>query len=216
MLLDITQNVTRQVQSVVQISQDYRNLGAIAIALLSVFSQAELTFAANHSVNSAAKPKPPIIRPIRLRTACPSELKPLAKAMLRDLPNYINRLNHQRPSEFRQIYAIAASQPDFEPLPTLSLNHLSDKNSGIHQIFFTVLERQYSAQQKTEFQNYHWLFLTKTGENNWELAMLYSRLGSYPQGQQFPSPMQETSRGITGRAIRLWLRDCKAGAIPLP
>jgi hypothetical protein len=143
-------------------------------------------------------------------------LQDLAKALLRDLPEYINRLNHQSGGSLKNRYAIAASTADTAPLPVVSSGHLDVKSGGLEQVFFTVLEREYDSRVKTEYQHYHWLFLAHTDKTGWQLATLYSRLGAYPAEPFPPSALRETTREITGRAIRLWLRDCKAGAIPIP
>lgn len=94
-------------------------------------------------------------------------------------------------------------------------------DSPLQQVFFTTLERQYWRNQVVSLQNYHWLFLVQN-EDGWYMALLYSSLGRYGAGagplasvagQRPPTPPEESSDGIIGQAIRLWLRDCRAGAV---
>ncbi|NJR45072.1 MAG: hypothetical protein HC775_04305 [Hyellaceae cyanobacterium CSU_1_1] len=42
--------------------------------------------------------------------------------------------------------------------------------------------------------------------------MLFSRLGNVDNNQP-PTPPRETTDGIIGRGIQLWLRDCRANAV---
>ncbi len=124
-------------------------------------------------------------------------------------------------------YAILASQPEFTPLPVASREYTSPEDKKLHQVFFTVLERQYSGTASriqgpqgpiprlssvSEFQHYHWLFLAET-DQGWQLAMLFSRLGPFPANAGPLTPPRDTTQGITAEAIRLWLRDCRAGAV---
>jgi hypothetical protein len=134
--------------------------------------------------------------------------------MLRDLPSYINRVN-QRVLKRSQgnSYAIVASQPDFRPLPTGSSQTATPPDDTTQQVFFTVLERNYRDRRLTQSQSYHWLFLVQATDG-WRLALLYSQLGAYPAAADKPlTPPRESSQGITGQALQLWLRDCRAGAI---
>lgn len=160
---------------------------------------------------TAAKP-PAFLRP---KTVCPTEVQPLTAALLRDLPSYLNRQSHQRAGSQAGRYALFANQADFRPLPVRT-SHPNPDTGGLHQIFFTLLERQYDTRQATEYQTYHWLFLAHTADTGWNLAILYSREAPYPSTNQAPSPLQDATRLATGRAIRQWLRDCQAGAVTLP
>jgi hypothetical protein len=175
--------------------------------------------------------------PIRPKVACPTQVEPLMAALLRDLPSYINRLSHQRQGSLGLRYAIAASPANLQPLslpqlssPTAdapspstvpSASQRSTTADGLHQVFFTVLERQYATQTKQDWQQHHWLFLAHSPQTGWQLTMLYSRSQPYPNPppvatRQPVTPMQETSQAVSGRAIRQWLRDCAAGAIQAP
>lgn len=150
---------------------------------------------------------------IRPFTICPTEVEPLLQALLRDLPEYVNRVRHQRGGSQAYQYAIVASQANLEPLPVVTSTP-DPQQGGLHQSFFTLLERQYDTRQVSVYQQYHWLFLANT-ERGWQLALLYSRTGSYPSYNEVPSPLRDATQEATGRAIRLWLRDCRAGAIKL-
>ncbi|NJN87987.1 MAG: hypothetical protein HC881_18960 [Leptolyngbyaceae cyanobacterium SL_7_1] len=90
-----------------------------------------------------------------------------------------------------------------EPAPAI--------NTDPRQVFFTMLERRYSGTQTIRLQHYHRVFLTETDEG-WRLALMQSSIGDYP-AQQPSSPPYDSSEGATAQAIRLWLRDCDAGAI---
>lgn len=153
--------------------------------------------------------------PIRSLTTCPTEIGPLVSALLRDLPGYINRISHQQGGSQSHRYAIAASQADLAPLPITYSGPLNSPDSQLHQIFFTVLERQYETQRREDVQHHHWLILAYSPSTGWQLATLYSRYSPYPSNNQAPSTLQETSQEVTGRAIRRWLTDCKAGTIKL-
>ena len=115
---------------------------------------------------------------------------------------------------FRSIGTVViASHPDFQPLDldSLSLSRGLESDPSIHQVFFTTLERQYLRNRVVALQHYHWLFLVN-GPEGWHLALLYSSLGPYPSNHLPSSPPQESSDGVIAQAIRLWLRDCRAGA----
>lgn len=151
------------------------------------------------------------------RLVCPTELPSLMDVMLRDLPGYINRTYYRTVGRQagRASYAIAASQPEFVPLPLNSSEYDNPKDDTLHQVFFTVLERQYVGRQVTQLQNYYWMFLTQTREG-WQLAFMFSRIGPYPASNlQPPTPSRESSQGIAAQAVRTWLRDCRAGSIKL-
>lgn len=190
--------------------------GRVAIALtlmhlgtpVASISQATPTTRPSES-RADSKIKPPI-RPL---TTCPTEIEPLISALLRDLPEYINRISHQQGGSQAKRYAIAASQADLTPLPITYSGSPHSPDSQLHQSFFTVLERQYETQRRQDIQQFHWLILAYSSSTGWQLATLYSRYGSHPMDNQVPSALRETSQGVTGRAIRRWLRDCQAGAI---
>jgi len=151
---------------------------------------------------------------------CPADVETLTARMLRDLPSYANRVIQRsrrvdRGTTYFPLYVILAGRPEFAPLSIGSGQYnLPEGSPAVEQptqVFITTLERQYSDGKVVEFQNYHWLFLTYT-QGSWWLALIYSRLGFYPEVGP-PAPPRESSNGIIGQAIRLWLRDCRAGAV---
>lgn len=173
--------------------------------------------AANHAPSEPGpNAAPQSVPPIRSRVDCPREIEPLTTALLRDLPQYINRLSHQRGGSQAGKYVIVASrQPELEPLP-VTTSYPSPQQGGLHQIFFTVLERQYVTRSKIDSQNYYWLFLAHTPQFGWQLAILYTRNGAYPGTGEAPSPLRDATREVPGLAIRQWLRDCEAKSVPFP
>jgi hypothetical protein len=143
---------------------------------------------------------------------CPVDVKTLTKQLLQELPNYANRViqstqNLTRKAEFDS-YVILAGRAEFEPLnlPQIQYNPLDLQPP--QQVFFTTLERRYQNNQKTEIQSYHWLFLTQT-PSGWHMVTMFSRFASSSQKYP-PTPPQESSNGIIGQAVNLWLRDCRA------
>jgi hypothetical protein len=158
--------------------------------------------------------------PIRPPIQCPADLPTLTPLLLRDLPSYANRVSQRAYTNFRTAdlpgYVILADRPEYEPL---SLNPES-LNTAIAsptaedqpaQIFFTTLERQYVSGKSVSLQHYHRVFLVET-EEGWQLALMFSTIGNYPADQP-PTPPQDTSQGVIAQAIRLWLRDCRAGSV---
>lgn len=170
-------------------------------------------------VASASAPPP---RP----TVCPALLEEVVPLLLRDLPGYVNRVamrsrhrspmpvgaSAQVPVLLEGSSAILASRPEFTPLPVGSSEYSSPEDKNLHQVFFTVLERRYGRNRIVEFQHYHWLFLAET-ERGWQVALLFSRLGTFPASQQPLTPPRDATQSVTAEAIRLWLRDCRAGAV---
>src|SRR5579883_387661 len=164
---------------------------AIGLGMLGLLTMPSVVAVAGDrasiSAPGTAYPKPAAT--LARTFACPTDLAPLTTALLRDLPSYINRANAQlgvqQPTE--STYAVIASQPDFTPLPTGSSEYQAPPDPNLHQVFFTVLERQYVGKRVLEFQQYHWLFLTQTTAG-WQLALLFSHIGSYPHDRQPITP----------------------------
>lgn len=149
------------------------------------------------------------------RLTCPEEMETLVSYLLADLPAYANRVGDRlRPASVDLwSYIITAGRPEFEPLPLkppqiASADPIPDSPQ---QVFITTLERQYLGDRVSQIQEFHWIFLTRSTEG-WRLAFMYTRTGGYP-GTQPPSPPRESSDGVIGRAIELWLRDCRAGIL---
>ena len=150
---------------------------------------------------------------------CPADVETLTARMLRDLPSYANRVTQRsRPVESNissPLYVVVAGRPEFAPLTLGPGEYSSPLAAEVveppNQVFFTTLERRYTGGKAVESQSYHWLFLTRT-DIGWRLAIMYSRYGSSQAGST-PTPPIESSNGIMGRAVSLWLRDCRAGVI---
>lgn len=171
----------------------------------------------NIAQSSTAQNQNPQRRSVRI--ACPSEIQTLIPLLLRDLPAYANRTSQRVVRQVRApqllSYLLLVGQPEFEPLTLGPGPYRSaqppEASEDLHQVFVTTLERQYVSGEAIELQHYHWLFLTKT-VSGWRLAMMFSRLGGYPEKQP-PSPPRDTSDGVIAQAIETWLRDCRAGSI---
>jgi hypothetical protein len=147
------------------------------------------------------------------RLSCPQEVDRLATLLVRDLPSYANRVTvrNKRLSDLPNLPTVViASQPELEPLPLMAGGAIP-QDPNLKQIFITTLERQTTARQIHQLQQYHWLFLVKTGRG-WQLAQSYTRTGSYPAGKTL-TPPRESSQGAIAQSIKLWLRDCQAGAV---
>jgi hypothetical protein len=153
--------------------------------------------------------------PEQIKTnSCPSDIKKLTTLLLKDLPNYGNRVIQRTQKAYRDRniyrYIITAGQAEFQALNLPQINYNPRNPQPPKQLFFTVLEREYNNNRQTEIQSYHWLFLTPTS-NGWQLVTMFSRFGDSTQNP--PTPPKETSDGIIGQAIQLWLKDCHTGRI---
>jgi len=153
---------------------------------------------------------------LEAQSACSQTIHSLTTNLLKDLPGYANRViqRSRLPSrnQANSTYIILAGEPEFNPLAqNLSGDYTpvfpKAETQQVKQVFFTTLERRYINQAVYSVESYHWLFLTTT-EQGWYLVTLYSRFG-LPDQSHPPTPPQETSNGIIGQAIQLWLRDCR-------
>lgn len=153
-------------------------------------------------------------------STCPKDTKELANLLLQDLPNYANRILHRSKKtdlgSLVQTYVIVSGQGETQPLP---LRQSPSQYKAVFgevqpQIFFTTYERQYSNQKLVRFHNYNWLFLVPT-EKGWRLVMSLSQLASLKptQPNDPPLPPIDTTNGVVGQAVQLWLRDCEAGTL---
>ena len=157
---------------------------------------------------------------------CPDDMETLTNLMLRDLPSYANRVTQR--ARLRDTadatlrdrsldvygYFIVAGRAEFAPLtlgPGEYMPTIPNERDRVQQVFFTTLQRRYTSTNVVEIQDYHWLFLTKA-ESGWRLVMMYSATGLYPGGRP-PTAPRESSNGVVGKAIELWLRDCRAGVV---
>lgn len=144
-------------------------------------------------------------------------LESLTTNLLRDLSNYANRASQRSRRSGRRTdvfsYVLLAGKPEFMPLP---LQRKSSKKtseqktfSGVEQVFFTTLERQYIGGKAVKFQEFHRLFLTKA-DSGWYRVMMFSQISS-SQPQKQSTPLRESSGGHIGQAVDNWLRDCRTG-----
>ncbi len=147
------------------------------------------------------------------KSQCPQDISQLADLLVNDISNYGNRiLQTSRKSltkpDILPTFIVTASQPDLQPLIIKQRQYQNQKSSEIEQIFFTTLEREYTNNnQIIERQNYHWLLLTTT-DKGWTMVMLLTRFGSI-NDDYLPTPPRDSSNGVIGQAVKLWLRDCQ-------
>lgn len=147
------------------------------------------------------------------------DLETLTTQLLQDLPSYTNRAiqRARRRSRSADLYSymLVAGKPEFTPLP-LNLEEYStsapeSSASGVEQVFFTTLERQYIGKKAIELQEFHWLLLTKTKSGR-RLVMMFTQTGSYSEKQAL-SPPRDSSNGAIAQGVKAWLRDCQAGSV---
>lgn len=146
---------------------------------------------------------------------CDLELERLTTLLLDDLPDYANRVI-QRTQKLNRAagnnnYIITAGKAELEPLNLPRIKYSSQDSQSTKQVFFTILERQYSEQKVNQIETYHWLFLVPT-TSGWRMVMMFSRFGDSKKKNP-PTPPHESSNGIIGQAVQLWLRDCRAGRV---
>ncbi|MGY6530999.1 MAG: hypothetical protein ACXITR_13830 [Cyanobacterium sp.] len=144
---------------------------------------------------------------------CSGDITEVSTKLVNEISDYGNRVIQKSRrgganSSTMPIYIITAGKPEFEPLPLSNNNFGSDKPSEIEQVFFTTLERHYLSNTRLEeTNNYHWLLLTPT-DRGWQMVMLLTRFGEVAQSEVVSPPVDTTS-GVLGEAVRLWLRDCR-------
>ena len=171
-------------------------------------------------------PREQILKSDATNNYCSQEVESLTDLLLKELPDYSNRVI-QRTQNLNQEagisnYIVAAGKGQFEALdlPQIQYNTEATESESTKQIFFTILERQYITEnltaqlpktRKLERETYHWLFLTPTNDG-WRMVAMFSRFGSSEQ-DKLSTPPQESSNGIIGQAVQLWLKDCRAGKI---
>lgn len=149
------------------------------------------------------------------RHQCPTTLATLTPLLLRDLPAYANRVVQRQRSIKDNSYssyvvagrpesnAITIDNPEYQP---------SRPQAAPFQLFVSTLERQYQNRQTTNYQRFHWIFLTYSPRSSWHLALIYSRLGKNAQDPTL-LPAIDSNNTPVGIAVRTWLRDCRAGKI---
>lgn len=118
------------------------------------------------AVDEEAEPRP--YNPIRPPMACPADVETLTTLMIRDIPNYTNRVLQRTSAVLqwteadelrlaagelvRQAYqpshVLIAGQVNLEPLDLAEYTYTTSPEAGgpIEQVFFTTRSRQYSQQ----------------------------------------------------------------------
>ncbi|MEM6838180.1 MAG: hypothetical protein AAF609_15155, partial [Cyanobacteria bacterium P01_C01_bin.120] len=160
---------------------------------------------------------------LRPAMVCPEALDVLTAGLLRDVPSYANRVARRAlgttPEDTGFGTVILAGQAELEPLPVETLSTATVPAEATEQVFFTTLERRYLDNRAITLEQYHWLFLVRDA-GAWRLTLMFSRTAADDSATRPPTPPQESSNSIIGQAIRLWLRDCRAGALypiePIP
>jgi len=145
-------------------------------------------------------------------------LETLTNQLLQDLPGYANRASQRarrrKRSRDAYSYMVLAGRPEFQPLPLNPAGDLDEQKSsttGVEQVFFTTLERQYIDNKPIELQEFHWLFLTKN-QSGWYLVTMFTQTGSLANKQP-PTPPRNSSNGTVAQGVKAWLRDCQAGSV---
>ena len=174
--------------------------------------------------------------PLRPRTNCPEDVGVLTEMLLRDIPDYTNRVLQRTvavlprseateglsaaenvPRPYRPSHVLIAGHPEFDPLDLSDYVLTTDPTAGgpFEQVFFTTLSRQwagpFAVQRSEEVQEYHWLFLAR-GMDGWWMAFMYSAIDDVETNRAALPPF-DSSQSSVGQAVKLWLRDCRAGAI---
>ncbi|NES99219.1 MAG: hypothetical protein F6K62_01780 [Sphaerospermopsis sp. SIO1G2] len=154
----------------------------------------------------------------KVSNSCSSQrLETLTTQLMLDLPSYANRVTQRSRRMSRDVdiysYIVAAGKPELNKLPLNAGINVDNQyeSSGVEQVLFTTLERQYTNNKKIELQQFHWLFLTKT-KMGWQVVMMFTRSGEYPV-KSLLSPPRNSSNGAIAQAVKLWLRDCEAGSL---
>lgn len=146
---------------------------------------------------------------------CSKNVEALSSKLIADLPDYANRVIQITQDDNQEAgiynYIIYAGKLETEPLNLPQIDYAPTASDSTEQIFFTTKERQYFNQEKIERETYHWLFVTLT-QSGWHLVTMFSRFGNETKNTP-PTPPQESSNGIIGQAVSIWLRDCRANAV---
>ncbi|MGB3292430.1 MAG: hypothetical protein WBB01_05455 [Phormidesmis sp.] len=169
-----------------------------------------------------AEPRP--YSPLRPPNTCPTDIGTLTAMLIRDLPNYTNRVIQRTVAAlpnnevdgrapYRPAYVLIAGRLELEPLDLNEYTFTTSPEAGgpLSQVFFTTLSRQYFGLRVDEVQQYHWLFLTEASDG-WRLALMFSAIDDVQTARSLLPP-RESSESSVGQAVQLWLRDCRAGAI---
>lgn len=160
---------------------------------------------------------------------CPAQIEQIVPQMLKDLPSYANRvIQRQRPQRppkpspgassqtpnptspnpaSPSTYIVITGTPEIAPFQPST--PLQPNNEPLYQVFFTTLERQYTRNQITPLQQFHWLLLTPSPQG-WQFVGLRSQLAPYPSQGRLLSPPRNSDQGAIAQGLQLWLRDCRS------
>lgn len=187
----------------------------VLVALVSLLVGSEAPVAIAQAPNDPSPSEAPFLRP---PMECPADLSTVVAGLLRDLPSYANRVARRSVdrnadgSGFGTM--LVAGRAELEPLALdpLTFGTAPIPDDEVRQVFFTTLERQYTTTDVVLLEHYYWLFMTPS-ETGWRMMFIFSRLAPAESQRRPPTPPAEVSDGIVGQAVRLWLRDCRAGAV---
>lgn len=144
-------------------------------------------------------------------SACALEFEPFIRAMLKEIPAYINRVNTR--SNNRQSYVLLASRADFDALPLRqsSFPTANQDSTEVRQVFFSTVTKRIANQAVVYGQEHHWLLMAPS-DRGWEFVQMYSVLESYP-AQTLTTAPRNSSEGATATAIKTWLKRCRTQAV---
>jgi nucleoid DNA-binding protein len=195
---------------------DIRFLLNFLISLSPQLSTPTLPYGYRNAVPVSTLPNSPTSQ---IPASCSQQtIEVLTTQLLRDLPSYANRTSQRARRLARKgdtfSYMVLAGRPEFTPLPLSPVPNSSDipkkTSEEVVQVFFTTLERQYTAGKMVELQQFHRLFVTKS-KNGWQMVMMFSQTGSYPVDKRPPTPPRDSSNSNIAQGINAWLRDCQSG-----
>lgn len=158
------------------------------------------------------------VRSRSVPATCPLDLETLADRLAQDLPAYANRVSQRSrlTPDMQPSTMLIASRPELEPLPLGGISGGSTLSpapaiDATQQIFLTTLSRSHHLGKTIALQQFHWLLLSRN-DQGWWLISSFSRTGGHPLTRP-PTPPQPSDQGVVAEAVRLWLRDCRAGAL---
>lgn len=138
--------------------------------------------------------------------SCDLDIEQLTEKLLKDLPDYTNRVIRSAQSlersDLQVRHVIVTAKPDFESIQLSQRQYTPTFTDSSNQVFFTSLERIYVQGKAVEVQGFHWLFLAKT-DKGWDFFTLVSSRES----NNILIPPRENNQTAIAQAIRIWLRD---------
>lgn len=193
---------------------NFSRVWRLSVLAIVIFLIVPIKFATGKNVVTANNKVNAFKNNFKSNSSCPKDLTKLIPSMLKDLPEYSNRViqrtQNRNINAEKRSYIVAASQADLETLNLPRIPYSSADHEEPEQVFFTVAEKQYNNNKITTIQTYHWLFLTPS-DDGWRMVMMFSRFGN--SQSSVPAPPRETTEGIIGQGVEIWLRDCRARTI---